>query len=275
MKCKEYEGHKYKEIVDIVFDMRYVVRGYWNTHAFPKWRARNEFEYDRFLYYHDNFCKTNNIVQELGMDWFALSSLTMGLPFSANDLNIRVETFKIPYKEKEYITFHAGLGAERGYTKSYPPENWDKLISLLVKDFVLVQVGGEEDKNLKIQNDKVLDLRGKTNLFQVAKVIKEAKFHIDCEGGLVHIAKAVRTKSIVMFGATPIKFFGYQDNINIRAGSCQNCWWVHDKWFISCPRKREMVMAGKTTENTFFSPCMLAISPEIVYLQALQLAEKE
>jgi ADP-heptose:LPS heptosyltransferase len=253
---------------DVFFDCRYVVRGYWNTNAFPRWKARSEFEYERFSYYWKNFVTSNALIQNLGLDWFALSSLTMGVPFSSRDLVMPVEKFSVPFKDKDYITIHCGLGNERGWTKTYPPAHWLKVVKMLSGQNI-VQLGGKAEQNLALPG--VFDLRGKTNFRQSAYILSRAKAHIDTEGGIVHMARAVNTPSVVLFGSTPIKFFGYEQNINLRSGACQNCWHSTPNWYVSCPKKKALKQKGVEIENVWESDCMRAISPEMVVDVTLKL----
>jgi ADP-heptose:LPS heptosyltransferase len=50
--------------------------------------------------------------------------------------------------------------------------------------------------------------------------------HIDDEGGLVHMATALGTKCAVLFGPTPVGIFGYEQNINICADTCKECFGI-------------------------------------------------
>ena len=87
---------------------------------------------------------------------------------------------------------------------------------------------------------------------EVAKyVLKDSLLHIDCEGGLVHLATQLGTKCVVLFGQTPIKFYAYPDNINLSAGCCHNCYWLTND-FTTCYR-------GQSEPE-----CMRAITPEMV-----------
>ncbi len=68
----------------------------------------------------------------------------------------------------------------------------------------------------------------------------------------MHIARAVKTPAVILFGPTPVSFFGYNENINIQMGDCRNCWWSNCFWFTKCPKFR-------------YSKCMRAIKPRIVF----------
>lgn len=80
-----------------------------------------------------------------------------------------------------------------------------------------------------------IDLRGKTTLLQVASLVKNAALVLAPEGGLVNLARAVRTKSVVFFGSTPRAFFGFAANINIEPSVCGGCWWTTRTYLGQCP----------------------------------------
>ena len=81
-----------------------------------------------------------------------------------------------------------------------------------------------------------LNLIGKTSLPEVAELIRGAVLHIDNEGGLVHLARAMGTVSCVVFGPTSSRYFGYAANINIDPTFCGGCWWINETWMNHCPR---------------------------------------
>jgi len=53
---------------------------------------------------------------------------------------------------------------------------------------------------------------------------------------LVHLAHAMGTVSVVMFGPTSVAFLGYPQNINLVASDCTSCWWTTKDWYVYCPR---------------------------------------
>lgn len=119
-------------------------------------------------------------------------------------------------------------------TKLLPAKTWAQIVQqLAAKKFAVVQLGMPSD--IAIEGVR-LDLRGKTSLSQAATCLKRALFHIGTEGGLVHLARAVETKSIVLFGPTSSEFLGYPQNINLNANDCNGCWGATKDWYIYCPR---------------------------------------
>ena len=159
---------------------------------------------------------------------------------------------------KRYVTVHDGfdtsyvpLGAT--VTKCWPKEHWRKLVSLMkahFPDVLIVQVGSF---NAQLIDRVDLDLRSKTNLDEAAWVIKHASLHVDGESGLVRLAHAVHTRSVVIFGPTSQTFFGFERNINLQSEVCNDCWWSTSDWLSHCPRGLEKL------------ECMELVTPATVY----------
>lgn len=95
----------------------------------------------------------------------------------------------------------------------------------------------------------------------VKHVLKHAIFHLDIEGGLVHIASQLGTKCIVLFGPTSLQVFGYEQNINLTAGDCHGCFGLYAN--ATCCAKGEK-----------HPPCMYALKPARVMEAAEELLRK-
>ena len=147
-----------------------------------------------------------------------------------------------------YVTVHNGVDEgffgysevevvkRDGYvsTKLLPMATWaDVVRQLAAAGISVAQIGlsGEE-----LIPGVTHDLRGLTSISEVGLIIKQGECHIDTEGGLVHLARAVNRRSVVLFGPTTPALFGYDQNINISSSSCGDCWWVTNEWLGKCPR---------------------------------------
>lgn len=131
-------------------------------------------------------------------------------------------------------SFHTSRAAKVYSTKSYP--YYEKLIALIKQRFpniFIIQVGKDVGKPM-IGADLVL--LNKTSLRELAAVLKNSRLHIDNEGGIVHLATSLGVKCCVIFGPTPLEYFGYDENINIAPPVCGNCYWITEDWMSNCPR---------------------------------------
>jgi len=146
-------------------------------------------------------------------------------------------------QDKPFITVQSGVDADvvgwakvtgQRPTKLLPMETWrDAVARLSALNFAIIQLGTNDDLPIP---GVTLDMRGKTSLEEAAAIIRRAYCHLGTEGGLVHLARAVGTKSVVCFGPTAAAFLGYPQNINLTASDCTGCWGSTVDWYIYCPR---------------------------------------
>ncbi|MBS0476440.1 MAG: glycosyltransferase family 9 protein [Proteobacteria bacterium] len=140
---------------------------------------------------------------------------------------------------RPYVTVHHGADrymadASGMQTKNLPLSTWREIVALLDEQGIAtVQLGEAHESPIP---GVTVDLRGKTQFPQTAQVIRFAQCHIDTEGGLVHLARAVGSSAVVAFGPTAERFFGYPENVNIPAAECGDCWWTTSDWAVRCPR---------------------------------------
>ncbi len=158
---------------------------------------------------------------------------------------------KIPY-----ITIHDGFDNFNGDFKERPTKNWDLgCWELLVAAFKskyrhyrVFQLGGTSSRPIPGVDVNYMGC----SIEESFNVLSGSALHIDGESGLVHAATRMGVKCIVMFGPTPSKFFGYDQNINIDPKFCGGCWWLEKTWLQKC-------VAGYTVPA-----CMQSTSPSDV-----------
>jgi hypothetical protein len=138
----------------------------------------------------------------------------------------------------KYITISNGyddqttIAPGQVVTKVYPHHG--EVASILKRYFPglkIVQIGAATSTPIDAAD---MNLIGKTSLKQAAAIIKGAALHIDNEGGLVHLARALDTPCCVVFGPTSLNYFGYDSNLNIAPMQCGGCWWMDGRWMVKC-----------------------------------------
>jgi ADP-heptose:LPS heptosyltransferase len=136
---------------------------------------------------------------------------------------------------------------KRGYSanrKEWGFDNFQKLVNMTSSEYQWLQIGVTKDKLL----DNVIDARG-LDIRESATLVKEADLLVSLEGGLMHIAKAVNTPAVVIYGGViNPTVSGYKENINIYNGvECSPCF-----------------RSDKALEDCSHMKCMKIITPELV-----------
>ena len=175
-----------------------------------------------------------------------------------NDMDATLEKFGL--NNKRFITVQRGGNNKLNSTelvKMWPFEKYCELIEMLHKeypDIVIVQLG-ESLEHCRTIDGVDINLLGKTSWEDLKILLSKAVLHIDGECGMVHLRKALRGgPSVVIFGQTPVDYFGYEGNINISSNVCADwCLELIDGWEYRCPKRITP------------APCINSISSEIVF----------
>ena len=148
-----------------------------------------------------------------------------------------------------YITINRDTGTDfDGHPKLWPIAYYIELLKLIKtahSDIMLVLVGSDSEERLMPYVD--MDLTGKTTLSEMNVILKYAFLHIGNEGGMVHLRHFLFGKSLVFWGATDVRVFGYEENINLFSKSCaEHCEWLVDNWMEGCIKKEERYSCVKS-----------------------------
>lgn len=206
-----------------------------------------------------------------GSSRVANMGLSTGIPVGQND---RAPIALDPVKQKEilnklglegkkYVTIHDGTNTHtdlhgRAATRCWPRAHWERFGRLFKRSFPdirLVQLGGTNSTPFDFAD---VCLVGKTAVSDLPYILQGAALHIDGESGMVHLANLTDTRSIVLFGPSPLPYLAYERNVNLRAGDCRDCMCIYADWMSRCP-----------LFNT--NKCMHAITPEAVLAEAEKL----
>ncbi len=136
-----------------------------------------------------------------------------------------------------------GPGAAYGPAKQWFPERFGALAERLSRDFgarILV-FGSRGDKtaaSLLIQNARVpvVDLTGKTTLYQAMGLMAKCSLFVSNDSGLMHVAAALGVPVVAIFGSTdPLRTGPLGRNCRVvrKPLSCVPCFKTH------CPQERE------------------------------------
>lgn len=146
-------------------------------------------------------------------------------------------------KKSAAIAKHAGLDLDQKFiviapgtnwaTKCWPTSHFAKLADLIYgQKFIPVVIGAPNDERLfeEIAAQSAIppiNLTGKTTLKQLAYIIKQAQMFVGGDTGPMHLAVAVNTKTIALFGPTdPARNgpYGTNNKVITTPASCAGCW---------------------------------------------------
>lgn len=232
------------KLADRIFDLKKNFDSY-----YPDAGERNSTE---ALHIHK--CEIQGINRYTTLEHNGIFELKDKFTYISFDESKYIEFEKLGLSNKSYITINRGadnMGGGVVQTKVWNMEKYESLIVSLKKQYPeiqIIQIGGKNNELIKGIDRYVM---GKS--LELTKwILKSSMLHIDCEGGLVHLATQIGIKCVVLFGPTPVKYYGYDENINIVASTCGNCMGRSREWAYSCML------------NTSGVPCMDSITVEEV-----------
>ena len=201
-------------------------------------------------------------------------ALTTGIAVEQNDrvplqldpaqLNKTLE--ELGLKSIKYITIHDGTNTNtdlhgRAATRCWPRAHWEqfgRLFKQQFPDIKIVQLGASNSVPFDFAD---ICLVGKTKIAQLPYILEGALLHVDGESGMTQLANLTKTQAVVLFGPTPVNYFGYERNINLQAGHCKGCMCIVKDWMSRC------ALFGTNR-------CLQYITPEMVF-KAVQKALKQ
>ena len=183
----------------------------------------------------------------LGLDRW--TELRMGGAFDIADKKVNIPLYaeyeneleRIGIKGTKYITINRGADVlKEGFQqlKVWSKEYYEQFIAIFKAkhpDIMVVQLGSAKDEMITGVDKYCLG----ENMEIVKWVLKNSLCHVDCEGGLVHLATQLDTTNVVIFGPTPLHMYAYPQNINLCSDKCSNCMGLHEDWAYTCIRDEQ------------------------------------
>ena len=118
------------------------------------------------------------------------------------------------------------------FTKRWPPDRWAALVRRLRSTADVVILGGPDDREIATMiaeagGPTVANAAGRFSLTGTAALLKRSRALISCDTGVLHLATAVGTPVVGLYGPTveQFGFFPYQARATVveRALSCRPC----------------------------------------------------
>lgn len=113
------------------------------------------------------------------------------------------------YEQDLLIGIHPGGGVDIGPTKRWPKEKFAVLGDMIIEKYKakIILVGGKEERNIcteiaRLMKYKPIIATGEVDIETTACLIKRCKVFVSNDSGLMHLAAAVKTKVVAIFGPT-------------------------------------------------------------------------
>lgn len=184
----------------------------------------------------------------LGLTRDSITYASLGIPYKPFKRRIALPiSFVSPLAriKGDYVTIHDGYDSYNQFkgraTKNWSLSAWKSFIKefkRIHRGVKIIQLGGPNSRHIPGVD---IDLIGATSFRDSLAILQNSRCHIDGDSGLVHSARILGVRSVVMYGPSPVDFFGYPENINIVSGFCggkkgsPSCWWTTPDWMAQCP----------------------------------------
>lgn len=160
------------------------------------------------------------------------------VPFYKEESHEEVWANHFLKKYKKRIFIHTASNEEK---RSYDKDNLADLIELILKDFpeyyLLISDFNKILDQEIFKKEKVINVSS-LNIRESASVIKRSDFFFGPDSGLMHLAGAVGTKSLVAFGSIPpevrINYYPTHTAIKNESLKCIGCWYAKCDKNIKC-----------------------------------------
>lgn len=185
--------------------------------AVPEWKNRRH----EVFYYLNLISEVERRV--LGRDTVANAIPDITVEVSDERRSAALDLLKTAGVDPEKRTVAIGAGSTNSRAKRWPVDRFASLIDMLVSELdvnvVLIGSKAEADVTAAVTSacrQKPIDLAGKTDLGEVTAILKVADLLISNDMGLAHIAPAVGTQTIAIFGPTdPVTTRPYSEHAEI------------------------------------------------------------
>jgi len=185
----------------------------------------------------------------------------------------RVAYVDTDYHRTEVPTIDPGLpipdvliatGATRT-TKLWPTDHWKQLIDRCEQNGLAVGLLGaapslqkaaygsaSADEHL-LARTPLIDLRGKFTLPQVAGALSRARVCVSIDNGIMHIASAVGTPTVAIFGGSPWDLWAPRADHLLLALPTEPCSLCRDNRFLNdhCLREQQVCMESISPDEVF------------------------
>lgn len=243
----------HERLLDIVSLWRNFKSDCENNLYFKELRTSKPYVYSRLMIEKKSVLNSADINGILGIE----NEFEMPIIINKTDNEV-LRNFNL--QGKKYITVQRGVNPKLGTAetpKLWPVNYYEELLPKLKEkypEYLIVQLG-ESASHCKSMKGIDINLVGKTDWDDLKVLLKYATLHIDGECGMVHLRKALHAgPSVVLFAQTPLDFFGYDGNINLKSDACSHwCAELREDWEYNCIKGQK------------HAPCMYGLTSDFVF----------
>jgi len=166
-----------------------------------------------------------------------------------------------PIKDDAVVICTEAAGRRDDVNKCWP--HWEECCRQLKAAGVPLVFLGNNDESPAWMDELGIDLIGKTDFMTAVRIVAGARLYVGIDNGLAHVATAVRTPQVLLYGPTsPRKNLQLTQAVHVIASDwqCAPCFDTHRK--NRCKNEPKGAM-----------PCMRAIDPERVARKVLHLLD--
>jgi ADP-heptose:LPS heptosyltransferase len=122
------------------------------------------------------------------------------------NIKISIDENKILHENKIFSSFITLIPFARGKGKDWSVLNYHKLINLIKKKYVDMQIVilGSSNDFERIQSNMVVDLCGKTTIKELAAILLRSSVAVGADTGPMHLSSVLGTPSVFIFGSSDI-----------------------------------------------------------------------
>ncbi len=169
--------------------------------AVPEWKGRAH----EVFYYLELVKETENRI--FGTQSVGIEAPDIRLHISDERLSNARSKLEKAGIDLSQTTVAIGPGSTNSRAKRWPAERFSALADRLNADSNIVLIGAVDEQEvaaevIKNSRSSLIDLTGKTDLAEAAAILAVADLFVANDMGLAHIASAVCTDTIVIFGPT-------------------------------------------------------------------------
>ena len=133
-----------------------------------------------------------------------------------------------PIKKNEalphpFIAVQISAGNNKITYKNWPVNYWIEFLQMVSKQYPdkkIVLLGDENEVNISTKittelNNNITSFIGKTSISEAMNIINQSEFFIGLDGGLMHLAVALKKPTFTLWGPSSIPLYGYEKFSNL------------------------------------------------------------